>query len=96
MENTRRGFFRVTERGLALHRTNPDKINIKLLEQFPEFIEFRNVRKDNNEVQPLLIDETEKQTPEEQLGNAYKILADGLAVEIIQLVKTCSPFFLSV
>jgi restriction system protein len=93
VENTRRGFFRVTERGLALHRTNPNKINIKLLEQFPEFIEFRNVRKDNNEVQPLLIDEPEKQTPEEQLENAYKILADGLAIEIIQLVKTCSPSF---
>ncbi|MDO9282811.1 MAG: restriction endonuclease [Methylotenera sp.] len=93
VENIRRGFFRVTERGLALHRTNPNKINIKLLEQFPEFIEFRNVRKDNNEVQPLLIDEPEKQTPEEQLENAYKILTDGLAIEIIQLVKTCSPSF---
>ena len=77
VENTRRGFFRVTERGLALLRTNPKKINIKLLEQFPEFIEFRSVRKDINDAQPVLIEEPEKQTPEEQLENAYKIFQMG-------------------
>ncbi len=93
VENTRRGFFRVTERGLALLRTNPKKINIKLLEQYSEFIEFRNVRKDINAAQPVLIEEPEKQTPEEQLENAYKIISDGLASEIIQQVKACSPAF---
>ncbi len=93
VENTRRGFFKISDRGLDLLKTNPKKINIKLLEQFPEFIEFRSVRKDINEVQPLLIDEPDKQTPEEQLENAYKILSDGLASEIIQQVKTCSPAF---
>lgn len=93
VENTRRGFFKISDRGLDLLKTNPKKINIKLLEQFPEFIEFRSVRKDVNEVQPALIDEPDKQTPEEQLENSYKILSDGLASEIIQQVKTCSPAF---
>jgi restriction system protein len=93
VENTRRGFFKISNRGLDLLKTNPRKINTKLLEQFPEFIEFRSVRKDINEVQPVLIDEPDKQTPEEQLENAYKILSDGLASEIIQQVKTCSPAF---
>lgn len=93
VENTRRGFFKISQRGLDLLKTAPNKINIKLLEQYPEFIEFRNVRKDINEVQPAIIDEPEKQTPEEQLENSYKILSDGLASEIIQLVKSCSPTF---
>lgn len=93
VENTRRGFFKISQRGLDLLKTAPPKINIKLLEQYPEFIEFRNVRKDINESQPLINDEPEKQTPEEQLENAYKILSDGLAREIIQLVKSCSPAF---
>ncbi len=92
VENTRRGFFKISQRGLDLLKTVPSKINIKLLEQYPEFIEFRNIRKDINEIQPV-IDEPEKQTPEEQLENAYKILSDGLASEIIQLVKSCSPLF---
>ena len=93
VENTRRGFFKISQRGLDLLKTTPKKINIKLLEQYPEFIEFRNVRRDINEVQPIIIDEPEKQTPEEQLENAYKILSDGLASEIIQSVKSCSPTF---
>lgn len=93
VENTRRGFFKISQRGLNLLKTNPKIINIKLLEQYPEFIEFRNVRKDINEVQPVVIDEPNKQTPEEQLENSYKILSDGLASEIIQLVKSCSPTF---
>lgn len=93
VENTRRGFFKISQRGLDLLKTTPKKINIKLLEQYPEFIEFRNVKKDINEVQSITVDEPEKQTPEEQLENAYKILSDGLASEIIQLVKSCSPTF---
>jgi len=93
VENTRRGFFRISQRGLDLLKTTPKKINIKLLEQYPEFIDFRNLRKDINEVQPVIVDEPEKQTPEEQLENSYKILSDGLASEIIQLVKSCSPSF---
>lgn len=93
VENTRRGFFRVSQRGLDLLKTTPKKINIKLLEQYPEFIDFRNLRKDINEAQPVMVDEPEKQTPEEQLENSYKILSDGLASEIIQLVKSCSPSF---
>lgn len=93
VENTRRGYFKISQRGLNLLKTNPKIINIKLLEQYPEFIEFRNVRKDINEAQLVVIDEPNKQTPEEQLENAYKILSDGLASEIIQLVKSCSPTF---
>ncbi|MBA3695438.1 MAG: restriction endonuclease [Methylotenera sp.] len=93
VENTRRGFFRISQRGIDLFKTTPKKINIKLLEQYPEFIDFRNLRKDINDIQPMLIDEPEKQTPEEQLENSYKILSDGLASEIIQLVKSCSPSF---
>jgi len=93
VENTRRGFFRISDRGLALLKTNPKKINIKTLEQFPEFIEFRSLKKDETENSPISVDEAEKQTPEEQLENAYKILSDDLASEIIQLVKSCSPSF---
>lgn len=92
VENTRRGYFKISQRGLDLLATNPKKINKKTLEQYPEFLEFQNVRKEVNEIQRS-VDEPEKQTPEEQLENAYKILSDGLAIEIIQLVKSCSPAF---
>lgn len=92
VENTRRGYFRITTRGLNLLKTNPKKINKKTLEKYPEFLDFQNIRKEVSEVERL-IDEPDKQTPEEQLENAYKVISDGLAREIIQLIKSCSPSF---
>lgn len=92
VENTRRGYFKISQRGLDLLKTNPEKINKKTLEQYPEFLIFQNVRREVNEVEHS-IDEPEKQTPEEQLENSYKIVSDSLAAEIIQRVKACSPTF---
>ena len=92
VENTRRGYFKISKRGLELLATKPEKINIKLLKQYPEFLDFQNLRRDVTELDKPA-DDQEKQTPEESLENAYKILSDGLAGEIIQRVKTCSPLF---
>lgn len=41
LQNNGRARFVITERGVELLNLNPTKINIKTLEQFPEFIEFR-------------------------------------------------------
>jgi restriction system protein len=92
VENTRRGYFKISKRGLDLLATRPDKINKKTLEQYPEFLDFQNLRHDVIETDKPA-EEQEKQTPEESLENAYKMLSDGLAGEIIQRVKTCSPLF---
>ena len=40
LESTKRGFFKITQRGLQVLASNPSKIDDKLLEQFPEFKEF--------------------------------------------------------
>jgi restriction system protein len=37
----RRGIFTITDRGKKLLAQNPPKIDVKLLEQFPEFLAFR-------------------------------------------------------
>jgi len=93
VENPRRGYFKITQRGLDLLKTNPQKINKKTLEQYPEFLEFQSIGKENNELERPAVEEQEKQTPEEQLESAYKFLADDLAVEIVQRVKACTPSF---
>ncbi len=41
LEYTRRGVFRITERGVQALRQNPTRIDIKFLAQYPEFNEFR-------------------------------------------------------
>ena len=44
LETTRRGFYRVTQRGLEPLKKKPQKINVKVLSQYPEFLEFQNLK----------------------------------------------------
>lgn len=92
IESTRRGCFKITQRGLDLLKSKPEKINKKTLEQYSEFLDFLNVKKEDQETE-LLVDILETQTPEERLESSYKTLTDGLASEIVQLIKSCSPSF---
>jgi restriction system protein len=48
LENTRRGYFRITERGKQVLKEFPDKIDVKYLEKFPEFVDFKT-RKRNKQ-----------------------------------------------
>jgi len=41
LEPTKRSYFRITKRGLEVLKKNPPEINVKFLEQFPEFNKFR-------------------------------------------------------
>jgi len=44
LESTRRGYFRITKRGLEVLKQNPPEIGVKFLEQFPEFTDFKTRR----------------------------------------------------
>jgi len=91
LRSSRRGRFQITERGLAVLKNPPERINVKFLEQFDEFVEFqaRHEEDDGESSVP----EVEPQTPEEAIEAAYQSLRQSLADEIIQTVKGCSPTF---
>jgi len=44
LEATRRGFYRITPRGQELLKRQPKVINVKLLKQYPEFLEFQQLK----------------------------------------------------
>lgn len=97
LEAPRRGVFKITDRGLATLETNPSRIDAKFLEQFPEFIEFREASKISNEIK-FSSDLTDTvpvtaATPEEAIELAYQGLREQLAQEILAVVLTCSPTF---
>ena len=52
IQSTRRGFFRITERGLSTVASKPDRVDVKFLEQFPEFVAFRELRHERAEELP--------------------------------------------
>lgn len=92
LEATRRGYFRITQRGKDVLVKSPSKINVKFLEQFPEFIEFRSKRRERDETTESI--ETENlQTPGELLETAYQKLREDLSAELLKIVKECSAAF---
>lgn len=51
IEYPRRGIIKITDRGLQVLKSNPQKIDSDFLKQFPEFVEFKNIK---HERPPLL------------------------------------------
>lgn len=94
IESTKRGYYKITERGKKVLEEKPLKIDIKYLTRFPEFIEFREKRKEKEETEePETIEPPDLLTPEETIERAYQKLTRDLAEELIQYVKRCSPAF---
>ena len=89
---TRRGFFQITQRGQNALLQNPERIDGRFLEQYPEFQEFRALRK-----QPTtngnLDKEEQTQTPEEALEHAYLNLRANLAADLLAQIKQSPPVF---
>ncbi len=90
IEPTRRGYFRITQRGLDVLKKNPDKIDVKFLDQFDEFLDFRKRKKKDTGNGDDTSKEVEK-TPAEELEGAYESLRDNLAKELIEKIKGCPP-----
>jgi len=100
LDATRRGFFRITERGRTLLDEKPQRITVKLLQRFPEFVEAllprdkheEEVSSDANSANGSLMAE-DKQTPEEVLEGAYQNLRRQTATELLLRVKKSSAAF---
>ncbi|GMK46611.1 restriction endonuclease [Paenibacillus glycanilyticus] len=98
LESTRRGVFRITDRGLSVLRQNPQKINVKYLKQYSEFIQFYSQKRDENDSgsdleirgASITIDE---RTPEESLEYSYQRIKHELAQDILGRIKGCTPGF---
>jgi restriction system protein len=92
LKSTRRGYFQVTERGLGVLDQNPPEINSAFLKQFPEFVEFQAPRRGKVD-EAREPDVSETQTPEEEIEAAYQRVRQGVAAELLQTIKSCSPAF---
>ncbi|WP_096697089.1 restriction endonuclease [Polaromonas sp. AER18D-145] len=97
IEAPKRGVFKITDRGLKVLSTNPVRIDGKFLEQFPEFVEFREISKKTNEnttaSEPTALNASPTVTPEEEIERAYQGLREQLAQELLAVILSCSPVF---
>lgn len=93
IESTRRGYFRISERGQSVLAKNPKRIDVKYLEQFPEFVAFRDLRHEQVDEKPESLSSGVEATPEEALDAAYQRLRIDLESELLDQVKAASPSF---
>ena len=93
LESSKRGYSRITARGLNALRNPPARIDIGFLEQYPEFYDFRHKRGKSNKAASGEKDDVESTTPDELLEDAYSKLRAGLVQDLLAKVKEASPQF---
>lgn len=90
----RRGHFQVSARGREILKAPPARIDIKFLEQYPEFVEFRSPKAEADDTSSAVpTSQPEPETPEEALEAAHLKMRTGLALELLSRVKAASPQF---
>ena len=94
LESPRRGALRITARGKQILSDKPLKIDVKFLERYPEFIEFRDASRNSRESEETKsVAIATEQTPEETLELAHQSIRLSLAQDILSRILSCSPTF---
>ncbi len=92
LQVTRRGYFRISERGLKVLQGKPKKIDNKFLRQYPEFLAFQSRNSDIEEADHSENNDS-TQTPEELMEGAYQRIRQDLASELLEIVQGFSSSF---
>lgn len=86
LESTKRGYVKITDRGLDVLQKNLKEIKVKFLKQYPEFKDFHTTQKKEKQ-------EVSSSTPAELLETTYQSIRDETAEELLDKVKSLSPSF---
>lgn len=90
----RRAHFQITERGRQVLAKKPAAIDTRLLNRFPEFVEFRtSARKNGDEAAATVAENCETATPEEMLESAHQQIRGDLATDLLRRIKASPPSF---
>lgn len=91
----RRSIFVLTEEGINVLKSNPEKINIAYLKKYETFLKFKNIntaeKKEDLSEKPN--HDNTHSTPEEDLEDAYNAIRSALASELLEKVMGLSPQF---
>lgn len=97
LESPKRGILLITDRGRTVLNEKPARVDVRFLDQFQEFREFRAKRTAENPTpgakQEQVTAHQESETPEDQLASAYKRLRQDLELELLAQVKSSTPAF---
>lgn len=91
LNRVKRGVFQITDRGRELLGENPEKVTVKMLSRYPEFIQFH--KGSEQSAAAGQIEKEASETPEERLASDHQILREALAAELIDATKKSPPSF---
>lgn len=92
-ESPLRGYFIITDRGKELLNQGHDRIDVKILNKYPEFVEFHTAKKTDENAKDSIIENDQQLTPEESLQKSFLSIRNELASEILTKIKSNSPDF---
>jgi len=94
----KRGVYVISDRGRQVLQTHPKRVDNKVLEQFPEFLEFKNRRNEKGEPAGTHGDSQSARvadlTPTEAIERLISDADDAVAAELLDRVLTQPPAFL--
>ncbi|MDH1298831.1 restriction endonuclease [Achromobacter sp. GD03932] len=97
VELTRRGHFHITNRGREILANPPSRIDIRFLEQFPEFVQFRETGTSTdgtaNTARTVEAVQASGMTPDEIIRKAQTELDDELSLDLLNRVTAAPPDF---
>jgi restriction system protein len=98
LRRTRRSHFAVTDRGRALLDQYPERIDVRALRQFPEFVAFQTPKADQDKgieisERPEAPQDLVSATPEEAIQAAEATIAANLRAQLLERIAELSPTF---
>lgn len=97
VELTKRAHFRITDRGREVLANPPERIDIHFLQQFPEFVLFRDAGSGTDKPAdgPAAVEvvQTTGMTPDEMIRKAHRELEDELGQDLLGRVVVAPPEF---
>jgi len=96
VELTKRAHFRITGHGREVLAAPPERIDIKYLNRFPSFQQFREAQGEtDNGDSPAspIADMATTLTPDEVMRNAHRQMEVALADELLQRIRSGTPAF---
>lgn len=103
IESSKRGLFKITDKGIEVLKSNPEKINNHFLMQFDDFKKFKNIKFESGLETELLpnmqstasdieiLDDSK--SPEETIEFLVKDLQQQLAEDLLERIKQNPPSF---
>jgi restriction system protein len=93
IDSERRGYYKITPKGIQVVKQKPETVNLKFLEQFDTYKEWRSGFESKNGKAKIILKDEENSTPQELMVSAYAISRADLASQLKEKLRHCSPEF---